>query len=172
MIVGVGEDGKTSIVRTLQSQQPNTTQDGIESRTIAIDICDWNPIEGNPLNMSFWDFGGQEDYFPYHQVYLTEGSLFILTVDLSEYNETSFDQNETVYEWMDALMSRVPDCDMIIVGSKIDKLRSEEEEKERKMEGLKHHANHFLKEKKRKEKKKKKKKNNNKKKALLFTHEH
>ena len=45
MIVGVGEDGKSSIVRTLQSQQQNTTQDGIESRTIAIDICDWNPIE-------------------------------------------------------------------------------------------------------------------------------
>lgn len=108
--------GKTSLVRNLASQwsqdkaqlaseadgqliQQQITGDTIS--TDGIDITNTEFIYNTTLskkskfpnrpkvNVSFWDFAGQELYYVTHQFFLSEGSIFLIVFDLRKPIEQS-----------------------------------------------------------------------------------
>ena len=56
-------------------------------RTILLDICRLKD-ESN-----FWDFGGQQEYHLYHQLFLTPGVIYVLVVNLYKFSKTPSGSN-------------------------------------------------------------------------------
>ena len=78
ILVGRGEVGKTSIVRSLM----NLDFRGDESKTQGINITTWSIECGEaPVRLNVWDFGGQEIMHATHQFFLTERSLYLLVLN-------------------------------------------------------------------------------------------
>ena len=68
-----------------------------------------------------WDFAGQEDYYATHQCFLSERSLYLLIWDLTDGEKGILG----LKPWLDNLATRVPGSTIIIVGTKLDLIRPE-----------------------------------------------
>lgn len=78
ILVGRGAVGKTSLVKRLIFDK----FDPKEIKTEGINIDRWEvPIEGEPVRLNVWDFGGQEIMHATHQFFLTERSLYLLVLN-------------------------------------------------------------------------------------------
>lgn len=83
IIVGNGRVGKTSMYRRLKnlsfnSQEPYTH--GIElSEHNNLDKRDVPDVKTDQLQLSVWDFGGQQIFYATHQFFLSEDALYILS---------------------------------------------------------------------------------------------
>ncbi|CAM9328719.1 unnamed protein product [Ectocarpus sp. 13 AM-2016] len=120
VLVGLAEAGKTTIVRHFTGGDP------ADKRTIGVELSEWKPNKTLPLEVSLWDFSGQSDYHASHQIFLTEGALFLLVVDLFELgrDEKSAgipDPRGAIYRWLDILHERVPGAVVALVGTHGDK---------------------------------------------------
>ncbi|CAM9115845.1 unnamed protein product [Ectocarpus sp. 12 AP-2014] len=120
VLVGLAEAGKTTIVRHFTGGDP------ADKRTIGVELSEWKPNKNLPLEVSLWDFSGQSDYHASHQIFLTEGALFLLVVDLFELgrDEKSAgipDPRGAIYRWLDILHERVPGAVVALVGTHGDK---------------------------------------------------
>ncbi|CAN0244153.1 unnamed protein product [Pylaiella littoralis] len=130
VLVGLENAGKTTIVRHFIGRSIPKRSD----RTVGIEITpDWKPLAEGPLQVSVWDFAGQADYYASHQLFLTEGALFLLVVDLHLFSEemgsdaTNFtDTRGRVYWWLEMLHMRVPGAAIALVGSHVDEMKREE----------------------------------------------
>ncbi|CBN76032.1 LRR-GTPase of the ROCO family [Ectocarpus siliculosus] len=120
VLVGLAEAGKTTIVRHFTGGDP------ADKRTIGVELSEWKPNKNLPLAVSLWDFSGQSDYHASHQIFLTEGALFLLVVDLFELgrDEKSAgipDPRGAIYRWLVILHERVPGAVVALVGTHGDK---------------------------------------------------
>ncbi|CAN0432355.1 unnamed protein product, partial [Hapterophycus canaliculatus] len=130
MLVGLENAGKSIIVRNLTGG----SAPGRADRTVGIEITpEWKPLEEARLQISVWDFAGQADYYVSHQLFLTEGALFLLVVDLRKFSteiesdaDNFTDTGRCVYWWLDMLHMRVPGAAIALVGSHVDQMTSEE----------------------------------------------
>lgn len=116
VLVGLAEVGKTTIVRRLTGGGPAC------KRTIGVELTEWKPREDLPLAVSLWDFAGQSEYYASHQIFLTEGALFILVVDLFELARDEkcagiSDPRGAIFRWLDILHERVPGAVVALVGT-------------------------------------------------------
>ena len=78
IMVGEGEAGKTSVIKTLLGEAFNPQEDqthGIRIRKE--DLSDW----GVPTIGRFWDFGGQEIMHATHKFFLSERSVYVLVLN-------------------------------------------------------------------------------------------
>lgn len=120
VLVGLAEAGKTTIVRHFTGGDP------ADKRTIGVELSEWKPNKNLPLAVSLWDFSGQSDYHASHQIFLTEGALFLLVVDLFELGKDEKsagipDPRGAIYRWLDILHERVPGAVVALVGTHGDK---------------------------------------------------
>lgn len=120
VLVGLAGAGKTTVVRHLTGRDP------ADKRTIGVELTEWEPGEGVPLAVSLWDFAGQSDYYASHQIFLTEGALFLLVVDLFELGRDVkcagiSDPRGAIFRWLDILHERVPGAVVALVGTHGDR---------------------------------------------------
>ncbi|CAM9579765.1 unnamed protein product, partial [Chrysoparadoxa australica] len=121
MLLGSSGAGKTSLMRSVTTGKASCTGCGDVS-SVGIEMESWKPMgEDPPLVVSFWDFAGQEEYYAYHQLFITPGTLCLLVVDLTLTTKS----NDKLMQWVDALLARVPDCCVVLVGTHSDMLAPE-----------------------------------------------
>ena len=69
--------------------------------------------------------GGQPEYYPWHKLFLTQGALYLIVVDLAEGEEA---RKNALLEQLDILNASVPGAVVIVVGTKAD-LRGQQHER-------------------------------------------
>ena len=111
ILVGRGEVGKTCIVNRLVD---NVFED--TSKTDGIQISGWKVrARGDEVRLNIWDFGGQEIMHATHQFFLTQRSLYLLTLNGREGGE----DYDAEY-WLKLIESFAGDSPVIVVLNKID----------------------------------------------------
>jgi len=111
ILVGRGEVGKTCIVNRLVHDMFEET-----SKTQGIRISDWKVRIGQDnVRLNIWDFGGQEIMHATHQFFLTERSLYLLTLNGREGGE----DYDAEY-WLKLIESFAGDSTVIVVLNKIN----------------------------------------------------
>ncbi|XP_019614112.1 PREDICTED: malignant fibrous histiocytoma-amplified sequence 1 homolog [Branchiostoma belcheri] len=128
VVLGETMAGKTSLVQTLNSGKSTLTEE--EDRTHCVEITQWAPTDN--ITFEVYDFGGHDMYHLTHQLFLTQGALNLLTVNLQEYRCSEECYTQAVGFWLDTLNARVPGAVVTIVGSKMDLCSSTEIEKKTK----------------------------------------
>jgi internalin A len=79
LIVGRGESGKTSLVKTMILGQPF---DPSERESPGIAIAPWKLVCGkDEVTVHVWDFAGQEITHETHRFFLTDRSLYLVVLD-------------------------------------------------------------------------------------------
>ncbi|CAM9652042.1 unnamed protein product, partial [Sphacelaria rigidula] len=56
-----------------------------------------------------------------NQLFLTEGALQLLVVDLDKYFRKLSCRGDAVYIWLDALLCRLPGCAVLVVATHTDR---------------------------------------------------
>ena len=67
-----------------------------------------------------WDFAGGKDYYAIHQCFLSQSSLYLLLWDI-QLKEKGVKDLE---HWLDALATRLENCSLIVVGTKLDLVKA------------------------------------------------
>jgi hypothetical protein len=73
MIVGPGDAGKTTLVQRLLTDQFSARQ---FSMTDGVSMKEWRPTP--EMNLSLWDFGGQQVYLNTHAMLFADKTLYVL----------------------------------------------------------------------------------------------
>ncbi len=126
LIVGGGEVGKTTIMRTLTEPdfQLTTGTIGKEKTIHGIHIKPWKltcPLEGDTkpsreLTLYTWDFGGQDIYLSTHQFFLTKRSLYIFVWEARKEKDSS-----SIDYWLNVIKLLSAGSPVIVVMNKADK---------------------------------------------------
>ncbi|MEV4316450.1 COR domain-containing protein [Actinocrispum sp. NPDC049592] len=112
LVVGEGGVGKTSLVKALSG----LPHDPAEQSTHGMRVHDLDvphPQLGHvQMNLSAWDFGGQQIYHATHQFFLTNRSLFVLLWN----SRLGWEQGRLRY-WLDIIGARAPESPIILVAT-------------------------------------------------------
>ena len=125
LVLGASDQGKSSLVQSMLDQQSRLTE---HERTLGVDVYDHsidleksdNPL-GKHLNLSIWDFSGNQRYLFQHQYFLQTSSLALLVFNMAEYDDSKF--KDIFGAWIDWIVSRTNRLIAIPVGTNTDKLR-------------------------------------------------
>ncbi|XP_032226652.2 leucine-rich repeat serine/threonine-protein kinase 2 isoform X2 [Nematostella vectensis] len=119
MLVGREAQGKTTLMHRLMLD--NTYF--INSATNGISMEEFR-LKKDFLHREFifkiWDFGGQEDYYATHQCFISTLSLYILVWNLEEGEEGA----ARLEGWLDTISARAPGSSLVIVGTHLDRIKS------------------------------------------------
>ena len=116
LVLGKEAVGKTSLIRYLVDNQPrNPSEPKTPGTSIRerIETQDWS-INGSPVILHVWDFGGQEILHGTHRFFLTERSLYLLVL------EARREDDRSVYEWLNTIRNRGGESPVIVVTNKCD----------------------------------------------------
>ncbi|CAH1239393.1 MFHAS1 [Branchiostoma lanceolatum] len=116
VVLGETKAGKTSLVRTLRRWKSTLTEE--EDRTHCVEVTQWKADDS--ITFEVYDFGGHDVYHLTHQFFLTPDALYLLLVNIENYNCTEKSYSEAVGFWLDTLNARVPGAVVSLVGTKID----------------------------------------------------
>ena len=108
LILGEGGTGKTSLVRKLEDE---TCQlEPKEKFTEGIDLLPWeiSHLDGTPMRVNIWDFGGQGIYHATHQFFLTKRSLYLLVTDDRK-------ENTDFYYWLNIAQAFGDNSPLLII---------------------------------------------------------
>jgi GTPase SAR1 family protein len=127
MMVGLGEVGKTRLVKALQSKEFKSI-DYItkENRTIAADISKvvLNPQHSDPLTACIWDFAGQEVYLMAHSLFMSPRAIYVLVwkrPDECTDDPNAFEPAKAgLRRWLEMICLHVPGAKVLIVGTHCD----------------------------------------------------
>ncbi|MEU0035519.1 leucine-rich repeat domain-containing protein [Streptomyces sp. NPDC006333] len=115
VVVGEGRVGKTSLLRALRGEPHNPHEASTHGlRVDGLHLPHPAP-PGNEdviMNLSTWDFGGQEIYHATHQFFLTDRSLFLLLWDAQIGWEGS-----KLHYWLDMIKARAPQAPVVLVAT-------------------------------------------------------
>jgi internalin A len=113
--MGRGGVGKTSLVNRLVRDEfvPNSV------KTEGIQITQWPVmVEGEPVGLHVWDFGGQEIMHATHQFFLTERSLYLVVLSGREGSE-----DEDAEYWLRLAASFGAESPVIVALNKMNEHR-------------------------------------------------
>ncbi|MDX1970633.1 MAG: COR domain-containing protein, partial [Planctomycetaceae bacterium] len=116
LVLGNEAVGKTSLIRYLVDNQPrNPSEPKTPSAKIRekIETRDWS-VDGCPVTLHVWDFGGQEIMHGTHRFFLTERSLYLVVL------EARREDDRSVYDWLKTIRNRGGDSPVIVVINKCD----------------------------------------------------
>ncbi|XP_064169689.1 malignant fibrous histiocytoma-amplified sequence 1 homolog [Anguilla rostrata] len=116
MFLGSSMAGKSTLCRSLRAG--HAVEVGVTDRTVGIDICE---VKKQGVQMLFWDFAGQEEYYLTHHVFITPHAFVILAINLASYSISepqSFKDN--VSFWINNMMMRAPCSVVLPVGTHAD----------------------------------------------------
>lgn len=127
VLVGESLAGKTSLVNALVEGE--AVEINTDDRTFGVVFYHWKPEpDVDELELLVVDCAGQREYQMTHQLFLSKGALFLLTVNLSSYD---FDNQEcfrtTVGDWITFASVRIPQARILVVPTHIDECVSQEE---------------------------------------------
>lgn len=136
MIVGEENVGKTTLVDQLTRRWKAASSDGIyepistlSTDGIAISTCSFHCkndgekriprlAEDFDVNISWWDFAGQELYYTTHQFFLSGRSIFVVVWNLEKPIEES-----RVEFWLNSIQSKISNATVVLVGTHLDGLK-------------------------------------------------
>ena len=128
LMLGDGEAGKTSLLRSLKAGRPMPAAGGSSGRTINLELSKM-ALDGEDgrrlVDFSCWDLGGQVRYAPAQQPFIVRGALYLLVVRADE-AVYAMDNAEVahriLHRWLHYLRARAPGSVVQIVLSHVDKL--------------------------------------------------
>jgi internalin A len=112
LVVGEGAVGKTSLIKTLRNESydpDEPTTHGIRIAEIKITHPEMPEIE---MQLTSWDFGGQDIYHATHQFFLSDRSLILLLWNARQ----GWEQAKLPY-WLDIIKARAPYARVILVAT-------------------------------------------------------
>ena len=119
LVIGNSGAGKTSLVNRLLLGKKRLTEE--DERTEGVEIRKWYPDPANEdLELEIWDFGGHMEYQSVSHYFFEEHSLFLLVVDVSEYETTDNSYHEKAGKWIDELKSIVRRPVVLMAATKSD----------------------------------------------------
>lgn len=136
MIVGEENVGKTTLVDQLTRRWKVASSDGIyepistlSTDGIAISTCSFHwrndgekkiprLADDFDVNISWWDFAGQELYYTTHQFFLSGRSIFVVVWNLEKPIEDS-----RVDFWLNSIQSKISNATVVLVGTHLDGLK-------------------------------------------------
>ena len=85
MIVGAADKGKTTLLRQiLQEKSPGSLKTNVA--TMGVAVKQWSYLQrqssghSDRYHVSCWDFAGQEEFYTTHQCFLSQRSLYVVSV--------------------------------------------------------------------------------------------
>ncbi|CAH1272324.1 MFHAS1 [Branchiostoma lanceolatum] len=153
VVLGKLMAGKTSLVAALTRAVSRLTKE--EARTHCMEVKEWvlndselSHITGATGNIKIqefvfevYDVGGHDTYHTVLPFFITAHALQLLIVDLSEYQTEDFEI--AVGYWIRTVSARAPGATVCVVGTKTDKLESQEQV-DRVHNKLRHDINQML----------------------------
>lgn len=123
VVVGAVCAGKSSVVGSLMAGEPRPV--ALDDRTRGVDVhvkTPFTPDASKPVQLVFWDFAGHDEYYSTHALFLSEGTLVLLVVDLARFVSDISSRSDAILIWLDALLCRTPGAVVQIVTTHIDEL--------------------------------------------------
>ena len=116
VFLGNGDVGKTHTIARLMrnDEKPDESFTGESTPGIAIAHKSYR-IDGQDIQVHFWDFGGQDVLFPMHRMFMTERTIYVVMVDAR--NES---RGSTAREWLDTVNSFASNAPVMLVVNKTD----------------------------------------------------
>ena len=116
VFLGNGEVGKSYTIARLLNDGNKPGKSFIESATpgIAIENKEYI-IDGQKVQVHFWDFGGQDILYSMHRMFMTKRTMYVILVDAR--NESKGNQAR---EWLDTVKSFAGDAPVMLVVNKTD----------------------------------------------------
>ena len=116
VFLGNGDVGKTHTIARLMrnDEKPDESFTGESTPGIAIAHKSYR-IDGQDIQVHFWDFGGQDVLFPMHRMFMTERTIYVVMVDAR--NES---RGSTAREWLDTVNSFASNAPVMLVVNKLD----------------------------------------------------
>ena len=127
VVVGESMAGKTSLVDALMKGTP--TEIRVDERTLGVVFFHWKPEPHvDELELVVVDCAGQKKYQMTHQLFISEGALFVLAVHLPRYTfESPESYQEHVGQWISMIGARISRARILVVPTHIDECRNQEE---------------------------------------------
>ncbi|GLD94166.1 hypothetical protein PINS_up002777 [Pythium insidiosum] len=142
-VVGPSGCGKTSCIKSLTSGVP--VLEKADKRTVGIDCMSHgfnarvSDEKTEQHRITFWDFAGQDVYHTAHSVFFSKRAVYIMVVDLAAYESkvSEFERPGSVddqckafvdvhiVQWLRLIFSRLPDAEIVFIGTKQDLMRDE-----------------------------------------------
>lgn len=127
IVVGQENVGKTSLCNCLRKKGNKNTENLASLSTDGINIENWPPFtitiegeDGKPrkqeVELTMWDFAGQEIYYATHQFFLSKRSLYILVWNIEDEAE-----NSKISFWLHSIKARTKKVPVYLVGTHLDK---------------------------------------------------
>jgi GTPase SAR1 family protein len=123
-LLGDGEAGKTSVLKSLKSHNNAAECIREDLRTVGIDLQSWHvqPTNGGPpVHFRVCDLAGQEVYEATHQFLLQLRAVYILVWRAVPHTDCRHNVLlDRVRHWLDLLQMRVPGARLLLVVTHID----------------------------------------------------
>jgi C-terminal of Roc, COR, domain/Ras of Complex, Roc, domain of DAPkinase/Protein kinase domain len=130
MVVGTANAGKTTLVKRLVDAPGTLEMTSSRSATFGVDVVTWEtdwPVGGGDdshITVTIYDFAGQPEYHPTHEMFLAPDVLFVVVVnlkralvgDLASINAEAL----RMEAWMRLIASRAPGARLLVVGTHVD----------------------------------------------------
>ena len=146
LLMGHTTRGKTTLLRNLinEQSQPKLYDDV----TLGIEICEWKlrgidrkTYKQAEFTISCWDFSGKEDFYATHQVFLTKDAFYMVVYNVAA--ENIQEELNLVSSWLYTIHARAPAAATFIVGTHLDMIADENEQKSRKSLCVEFFSQHF-----------------------------
>ena len=136
MVVGDSKKGKSSLLRRLTKKgkfkdeeltcsMSSKLPDPDTAASVVIKYWKYAPRGKTKITFMIWDFVGREEYYPIHQCFLSNRSLYLLVWNVED-GEEGVKGLKTWLENIEACASKSP---VIIVGTKMNLIHESQREK-------------------------------------------
>ena len=115
VFLGDSEAGK-SLIRSRLENPEMDPKDFHDNTTIGIDIVrKEETINGQPVRLNYWDFGGQDILHSMHRIFLAKNTLYVIVL-----NTRNDNQDAQAIFWLRYVEAYAPGSPLLLVMNKID----------------------------------------------------
>ena len=116
IFLGNGDVGKTHTIARLMKDGEKHCDSFTGGSPPGIAISDQTyTIDGQDIQVHFWDFGGQDILYSMHRMFMTERAIYVVMVDARTEN-----CGAQATEWLDTIKSFAGDAPVLLAVNKID----------------------------------------------------
>lgn len=82
--------------------------------------------EGDTIEMTIWDYGGQRVFYALHHLFLTQYGVYVLVFDMREMIKDKKNALSYVTFWLNSIKLHADGAPILMVGTFLDMLTPEE----------------------------------------------
>ena len=120
MVLGTKGSGKSTLIANLHGKYSD------KMSTVGLSISEWK-YRPNPFNKKFkfsiWEFGGQEEFYPFYRCFFTPASIYILLFNLKD---SPADAVQEIDYWLDSISHRCKDSCVFLIGTRHSKAKMDD----------------------------------------------